>query len=559
MFPIRRALDGYGLETLRRDSVAGVTVAALAIPAGMAYAQLAGLSPVAGLYALLLPAIAYALFGSSRQLSVGPEAAIATLTAGALAPLAAGGSARYAGLAALLAIIIAALYGLARLLRLGWLADYFSRPVLVGYIHGVAVILVIGQLEKLFGVSIDAADPVPQLVELFREIGDVNGPTVIVGLSSLVALVVLRWLWPKVPGALVVVVAGIAASYAMALAADGVATVGAIPGGLPGIEMPSVQSGDALQLLPAAMGIFAVGYVDAILTARSFAGRAGQHVRANQELTALGTATLAAGITQGFPIGASGSRTAVNVQMGGRTQAVGFASALTVAIVLLVLTAPMSYLPIACLGAIIVVAAISLLDLDAWKALARSGRAEVVIAALTMVGVIAVGVLQALIIAVALSIVDVARRSAKPHDAVLGFVPRLGRYADVSLHPSAVVTAGVVVYRLDDRLIFVNVEYMKGRVREAIAGAETPTRWLVFDAEGVASIDSSGAEALAALIDDLRADDITLVIARAKSMLLEQFADVGLTARIGSDNVHPTVEHAVRACAGTDAGGAGSP
>ena len=275
-------------------------------------------------------------------------------------------------------------------------------------------------------------------------------------------------------------------SYAADLSAHGVATVGTIPSGLPTIRVAARRAPPtSLHLLPAALGVFAVGYADSILTARSFAGRSGDHVRANQELLALGAANLGAGVTQSFPVGASGSRTAVNAQVGGRTQFVGIISAVAIAIVLLFLTEPVSYLPSACLGAVIVAAAIGLIEPGAWRALARAGRAEVVIAAVTMAGVIAVGVLEALVVAVALSIVDVVRRSARPHDAVLGWVERLGRYADVSLHPRAIVTPGVVVYRLDDRLLFANAEYVKGRIHEAIAGAKTPTRWLVFDAEGV--------------------------------------------------------------------------
>src|SRR5262245_6652206 len=472
-FPIAGHLAGYRKRALRKDLIAGITVAALAMPAGMAYAQLAGLPPVTGLYALLLPPVAYALFGSSRRLIVGPEAAIALMTAGAVAPLAGGSATKYAELAAALGVVVAVIYAAARLLRLGWLADYFSRPVLVGYIHGVAVVLIIGQLEKLFGLSIDAADPLPQLAEAISEIGSASVVTTAVGFASLAVVLLLRRFVPRAPGALIVVVAGIVVSYIADLSAHGVATVGTIPAGLPSLALPHAGFADALQLVPAALGLFAVGHADASRTGRSVAGQAREHVRANQELVALGAANLAGGLCQGFPVGASGSRTAVNAQVGGRTQAVGIFSAIVIAIVLLFLTEPVSYLPSACLGAVIVAAALGLIDPAAWHGLARLGRSEVLIAAVTMFAVVLFGVLQALIVAVALSIVDVVRRSARPHDAVLGWVDRLDRYADVSLHPSAVVTPGVVVYRLDDRLFFGNAEYVKGRINEAIASART--------------------------------------------------------------------------------------
>src|ERR671913_37902 len=339
LVPVSQHLPGYQGSTFRRDLLAGLTVAALALPAAMAYAELAGLSPV---------------------------------------------------------------------------ADYFSRAVLIGYLHGVAVVLVIGQLAKLLGLDIDARDPLAQLAEVVRELPGLHGTTVVVGALCLASLLLLRRRLPKLPGALLVVVAAIAASAALGLAAEGVATVGEIPSGLPGLALPTAPLGDLLVLVPAALGIFFVSFSDEILTARSFAGHHGQHVSADTELTAMGAASLAAGITQGFPIGASGSRTAVNDQMGARTQLSGLLGAGAIAVVLLFLTEPMQYLPKAALGAVIVAAAIGLVDRGAWQGLARTSQVEVAIAAVTMAGVVAVGVLEALLVAVALSIVDVARRSATP-------------------------------------------------------------------------------------------------------------------------------------------------
>jgi high affinity sulfate transporter 1 len=547
-FPVSTGLAGYPGHKGRRDAVAGITVAALAIPSAMAYAELAGLSPVAGLYALLLPAVAYAVFGSSRQLVVGPEGALALLVVAAVAPLAGGDASTYALLAATLALLVGAIAIVGRVIRLGWIADYFSRAVLVGYLHGIALVLVCGQLGKMFGVPSGADDPIPQVREFVRELGSVHALTVVIGFASLAALVALRRFVPKIPGALVVVVAGILVSYAAVLSEHGVAVVGHIPSGLPSIRWPRVGMKRTLDLLPAAAGVFAVGYADAILTARSFAGRNGQHVDANQELLALGVANVSAGITQGFPVGASGSRTAVNEQIGGRTQMVGIVAALSTALVLLFLTGPVAQLPKACLGAVIVAAAIGLVEPDAWRALARSGRSQLVIAAVTLVGVVVFGVLQALIVAVGLSIVDVVMRSAKPHDAVLGYVPRLGRWADVSVHRRARITPGVVVYRLDDRLLFANARYVTGRIREAVAGAPSETEFLVFEAEGCNGLDASGVEALEQLLTALGATGITLVVARMKAPLQERFATTGLTERIGREHCFDTVERAVAWC-----------
>lgn len=547
--PVSAQMPGYRPPTARRDLLAGLTVAALALPSGMAYAEVAGLPPVNGLYALLLPTVLYTLLGSSRHLIVGPEGSIATLVAAAVLPLAAAGSAEASELGAMLALLVAACFLLAWVARLGWLADYFSRPVLIGYIHGVVVVLICGQLGKLLGLDIEAREPIGQLLEVLRELGDTSAATLLVGAVALAALLAARFVMPALPAALVVVAASILASWAVDLQGEGVAVVGAIPAGLPPVSIPTPSLDDTLKLVPAAIGIFLVGFSDGILTARSFAGKHGQHVRANQELAAFSGLSAAAGVTQGFPLGASGSRTAVNDQMGARTQIAGLTAAATIALVLLFFTEPMQYLPKAVLGAVIVSAAVGLVDLGAWRALRRVSRFELGIAAATTIGVIALGVLEALAIAVALSIVDVVRRSAQPHDAVLGWVDRLGRYADVQLHPSARIAPGVVIYRLDDRLFFANARYVKGRVLEAVRGAPEPARWLIFDAESVTDVDATGLAMITELEAALEHDDIEVLVARMKPHIRERLTTDGLAERIGEDRFFPTVRAAAAACA----------
>ena len=326
--------------------------------------------------------------------------------------------------------------------------------------------------------------------------------------------------------------------------------VGEIPAGLPSFEFPTPALADVLALLPAAAGIFLVSFADEILTARSFAGKHGQHVRASQELLAMGVANAAAGVTQGFSIAASGSRTAVNDDMGARSQFAGLIAAAAVLAIVLFLTEPVQYLPKAVLGAVIVAAATGLMQPAAWRALAAVDRVEVAIAGVTTGCVIVFGVLEALVVAVGLSVIDAVRRSARPTDAVLGWVERMGRYADVSVHPTATVTPGVVVYRLDDRLFFANARYFTGRVREAIRAAPGPVSWLVFDAEAVTHVDATGLEALIKLTQDLRKEQITLVMARLRTRMEAQFEDAGATAVIGRANFHPTIRAAVEACAG---------
>ena len=526
--PVSQELPAYRGGHARRDVLAGVTVAALALPSAMAYAELAGLSPVNGLYALLLPTVVYVLLGSSRQLVIGPEGSISALVAAAVLPLAAAGSDEAVELAAALALLVAACFLAARALRLGWLADYFSRPVLIGYVHGVAVVLVVSQLGKLFGLDIDARDPLVQIGEVVRELDETSGITLAVGAAALAVMIVLRQIAGRFPTALLVVVGAMGASWWLDLEDRGVAVIGSVPSGIPDIDIPIPGGGDTLLLLPAAVGIFLVSFADEILTARAFAGKHDQHVRAEQEVLAMGAATAAAGFTQGFPIGASSSRTAVSDSMGVRTQLAGLIAAGTILLILLFLTDPISYLPKAVLGAVIIAAAIGLVDPKAWRALWDTDRVEVTIAAVTTAGVIAIGVLEALVFAVGLSIVDVVRRSARPHDAVLGWVDELGRYADVAVHPTARVTPGVVVYRLDDRLFFANASYVKGRVLEAVRGAPTTTHSVVFNAEAVTHVDATGLAALEDLVGALRKEDIELSVARAKTPLTAGLAEFGL-------------------------------
>lgn len=536
--PVSEHLPRYRGATARRDLVAGVTVAALALPSAMAYAEVAGLSPVHGLYALLLPTVAYVLLGSSRQLIVGPEGSISTLVGVAVLPLVASGDSSAAELAALLALLVAACFGLAWVLRLGWIADYFSRPVLIGYIHGVAVVLILGQLGKLVGLSIDARAPLGQLWEVLSELDEADLTTAAVGGIALAALLGSRWRLPRLPAALLVVAVAIGLSWVLDLQAHGVAVVGELPAGLPSFELPSPGWHDALALVPAALGIFLVSFADEILTARSFAGKHNQHVRASQELLAMGAANAGAGLTQGFSIGASGSRTAVNDGMGARSQIAGLIAAATVLVILLFLTEPVRYLPSAVLGAVIVSAALGLVDRGAWRALAAVDPVEVAIAGVTAGCVVVFGVLEALTVAVGLSIIDTVRRSARPHDAVLGWVERLGRYGDVAVHPSARVTPGVLVYRLDDRLFFANARYFTGRVREALRAAPAPVTRVVLDAEAITHVDASGLESLVRLAEDLRREQIALVVARLRTRMEEQLAPAGV-------DFYPTVRAAV--------------
>jgi high affinity sulfate transporter 1 len=547
--PLADSLKSYSRDKLRVDALAGLTVAALALPASMAYAELAGLPVTAGLYTLLLPVLAYALLGSGLRTVIGPEGAVSLLVASALAPLAVAGSAQYTALAAALAIAVGAIFLIARLLRLGWIADYFSQSVLVGYITGVAVVMILGQLEKLTGLSSTYSGAIRATIDNVAHIGHANLATVVVAGGAFVVLILLGRFLPRWPGALVVVVLGIVVSWLFDLEAHGVSVTGSIPAGLPSFDRPQVTGSEWLSLALPAGAIFLVSFSDSILTARSFAARHGETIDADQELLSFSAADVAAGFTHGMPVGTSGSRTAVNDSMKATSQVSGLFAFGTILLILLFLTAPIRYLPSAVLGAVIVYASLKLIVPAQWRDLAKSSRTEVGIAAITSVVVIAIGVLPAIVVAMVLSIIDVIRRTAIPSDAVLGYSEADQRYADVGTHPDAGITPGVVVYRIQERLFFANAHFFKRRVWAAVDGAPKPVSHLVLDAAMISGIDASAVGAISEVRTGLHSRNITFEVAHATDELREQFDQTGLTSVIGAEHIHGTVAAAVQACA----------
>jgi high affinity sulfate transporter 1 len=556
--PIVGDLRSYSRRLLRADLIAGVAIAAVAIPQSMAYAQTAGLPVAAGLYGLLLPLVAYALLGSSRNLMTGPTATAALMVGPALVAISSD-PADYPALASMMALLVAAVFLLARVFRLGWVADYFSTSVLLGFLTGLALTLLAGQLDDFTGVDVEGDTPLQEYVSFATGfVGEVDGLELLVGILCLGALLVgSRWL-PKFPMLLAVTVLAIAASWAFDLGGLGVTLVGEIPPGLPGLAWPSVELVEVLELAPVAVAVALVGFADAILTARSFAPAEGRPVNANQELVGLAGLNAAAGLAQSFPLGSSGSRTAINTRVGGRTQIVGLVQVAGAVLVLLFLTGVLALLPKATLAAVIIFAAIGLIDPRAWKALWRGSRAEFAIAGVLVIGMLTVGLLPSLLLAVLLSIIDVVRTSAQPSDAVLGWSATAGRFVDVQHRPNARVVPGVVVYRLDDRLFFANSRYFATRIREAIAGAPYQVRAVVFDAEAVVGLDTSGAEELREVIEDLDGRGIRFVVARARSGFEHSLERLGLQDLLPADARFSTVRAAVQAVSGVDVEGGGS-
>ena len=397
-----------------------ITVFAVLVPSSMAYGDLAGVTPVAGLYVALGAMVMYALFGTSRQVITGPEATSAILTAAAVAPLAAGDPVRYAALAAMTAILVGVIALLARVARLGFITDFLSKPILVGYIFGATLIVIGSQLGKMFGIKLENDQFFRQVAELISRLDETNLLTFAIGIVCMAALFIMRRISRALPGPLIVVMGTIILSSVLDWQTKGVAIVGPVPAGLPKLAIPAVGVQDILALLPAAIALMILIYADEILTARVFAAKHGQKIDANQEFVAIGTANISAGFLTGFPAALSASRTAVNDQMGGKSQWVGlFAAALTI-IFLLFLTPLLAPLPTVALGAIIIVASIGLIDIPAFRYLRQVRRTEFLLAIVTALGVLTVGVLQGILVAVVLSLVNVIYHISRPHDALLG-------------------------------------------------------------------------------------------------------------------------------------------
>jgi sulfate permease, SulP family len=541
-----RMLRGYQRAWLRGDLISGVTVASYLVPQVMAYATVAGLPPVAGLWAALPALVVYALVGSSRSLSMGPEATTALMTAIALGPLAAGSPARYAELAATLALLVGVMGAAAWLLRLGFVADLLSRPVLVGYMAGVALIMIADQLSRVTGVPVSGTHFVGQLSSFVRGIGSAKPATLGVAAAVLAFLVLLRWRWPNLPALLIAVLLATSVVAAFGLTSHGVAVVGPIPAGFPVPRLPALHAGTLRVLLLPAFTVLIVAFSDDVLTGRSFARR-GQMIIANRELLALGIANLGSGLVRGFPVSSSATRTAIAVTTGSRSQVYSLVTAGTVVAVLLVARPVLAGFPTAALGAIVIFAALRLIDITAFRRLFRFRRAELLIAVSACAGVLAFNILYGVLVAIGLSVADLLVRVARPHDAIEGLVPGLAGMHDVHDYPDAQTIPGLVVYRYDAPLCFANAEDFRRRALAAAEREPEPLRWFVLNVEANVEVDFTALEAMDALRAEITGRSAVFALARVKQDLLERLQAFGLVARIGTDYLFPTLPTAVAA------------
>ena len=539
-------LAGYRREWMRGDLLAGVTVAAYLVPQVMAYAGLAGLPPVAGLWAILAPLALYAVLGSSRQLSVGPESTTALMTAIVVAPLAAGDQGRYAVLAAALAVTVGLLCLLAWAARLGFVAELLSRPVLVGYMAGVALTMIVDQLHRLTGVPVSGTKFFPQLLSFARHLSGLSPTTTASAASALAILFVVQRFWRAVPGPLLVVVLGTTVVAAFGLDRHGIAVIGTVPAGLPGLAFPSL--GDLSDLVLPAIGVLLVGYTDVILTARAFAARSGHALDPNQELLALGASNLGAGVLHGFPVSSSASRTALGDTAGSRTQAYSLVAFAAVLAVLLFLSPLLSHIPSAVLGAIVVYAAVRLIDLPGFRRLGSFRRRELLLALGCLAGVLVLDILYGVLVAVGLSVAEMLSRVARPHDAIEGIVPGVAGMHDVDDYPQARTIPGLVVYRYDSPLFFANAEDFRRRALAAVDRHPGPAvDWFVLNAEANVEVDITALDAVDSLRGELDRRGIVFALARVKQDLRDDLDAYGLTEAVGPERIFPTLPTAVTA------------
>ncbi len=540
----------YPRSYLRSDLVAGVTVGAVAVPSSLAMAELAGLPVVYGLYGTFLPLAVYGLLGTSRQHVVGPDSTLAALTAVTVAPLAMVGGevdpARYAALAAALALAMGVMLFLAGVLRLGFVADFFGKPVLLGYINGVALIVIASQLGKLLGISVGVDDFFAVVWEVLSELGDANGPTVLLSAVLLAAAIAVRRFLPAVPPSLVVLALALVIAALVDLEDHGIAVVGEVEGGLPSFGLPRVGASDFLDLVLPAAAFSLVAFADLIATVRTFAQKHGYEVDANRELTAIGGANLVGGLTGAFPVSSSNSRSAVNDSAGARSQAAVLVAAAVVGLFLLFAMPLIEPLPNAALGVIIVVAAAGLINIRSIWRLRHVRPAEVALALVAFGGVLVFGVVGGVVVAIALSIGVFLYRAARPHDAVLGRVDDVDGYHDIARWEGAETVPGLLVYRFDAPPFFVNADYLRQRVL-ALADASEDVRWLVLNAEAWTYLDATAIDVLSRLQVELEQRGIALCFARLKGRQREIFEDTDLTALIGPDRFFPTVRAAVAA------------
>jgi high affinity sulfate transporter 1 len=523
---------------------------ALLVPQGMAYAELAGLPPITGLYTSILCLVGYAIFGPSRILVLGPDSSLGPMIAATIIPIvgANGDPQRAIALASVLALLVGVMTVLAGVAKLGFVADLLSKPTQIGYLNGLALTILVSQLPKLFGFSVDADGLIPEAAGFANGLanGDTVAAALAIGLLGLVLILLLQRLVPKVPAVLVAVVVSILAANAFNLADHGVSLVGPLPQGFPPLTLPGVPLSDMALLVAGAVGIAVVSLTDTISTASAFAARAGQEVDGDREMIGIGAANIAAGFFQGFPVSTSGSRTAVAEQAGARSQVTGLVGALAITLMLLLAPGLLRNLPQPTLAAVVITASLALADIPGTVRLWRQRRTEFTLSMAAFAGVALLGVLPGIAIAVALSIGNVFRRVWWPYQTVLGRAADVPGYHDVRSYPDAEQLPGCVLFRFDAPLFFANARTFRDQVRR-LARSEPPPKWIVVAAEPITDVDTTAADMLEDLDEGLNAQGISLVFAELKDPVRQKVERYELTRTIDPTHFFPTLGAAVAA------------
>jgi high affinity sulfate transporter 1 len=543
-------LKDYQARWLAKDVIAGLVLSALLVPQGMAYAELAGLPAVTGLYTSVLCLVGYAIFGPSKILVLGPDSSLGPMIAATILPLmgAGGDPARAVALASMLALFTGGAMVLAGVGKLGFIADLLSKPTMLGYMNGLALTILVGQLPKLFGFSVDANGFIEELGGFVRGVsaGKIVQAAAAIGIVSLVLIMVLQRFLPKLPAVLIAVLAAIIATTVFSLEAKGVALVGVLPQGLPSFTIPRVGWSDLVPLIAGALGISLVALADTISTSSSFADRRGEDVDGNREMVGLGAANLAAGLFQGFPVSTSGSRTAVAEQSGSKTQVTGLVGALVITLMLLLCPWLLQNLPQPTLAAVVIAASLSLADIPATRRLWSQRRTDFTLSMAAFAGVVLLGVLPGILAAITLSVANVFRRAWWPHQATLGRRPGVAGFYDVERHPEAEQLPGCTIFRFDAPLIFANARTFRDEVRVLAKETQSPA-WIVVAAEPVTDVDTTACDMLDDLVTALDRQGVTLVFAEMKGPVKEKTRQFGLRTSIPDDRFFPTLESAVEA------------
>lgn len=539
-------LLSYDRAWLRGDLIAGVTVTAYLVPQVMAYAEIIGLPAVSGLWAVLVPMLLYAVLGNSRQLSIGPESTTALMTAAAIAALVGPVDlARRAEVAALIAVAVGVVCLVGWVARLGFVANLLSRPVLVGYMAGIGLLMVVSQYGKLTRLEITGSNPWEETVSLVAQLGAVHLPTLVLGLTVTAALFALRRWAPTWPGPLLVMLAAAAVVWLAGLSADGIDVIGEVPRNLPVPAVPSLAGVDILQLVLAALGIAVVGYSDVILTGRAFAAKREERIDATGELLAMGAANIANGFLAGFPVSSSASRTVIGDAAGSRTQLHSLVAAVMVVGTIFVFSPVLAAFPQAALGGVVVYAGIRLIDVVELRRIAHFRLSELVLAVITLTAVLVTGMLNGIGIAVGLSLLDLIRRIAHPHDGILGYVPGVAGMHDVEDYPRATQVPGLVVYRYDSPLFFANADDFLTRALAAVRRAEPTPHWFVLNAEANIEVDLTAVDTLDQLRRNLADQGVVFALARVKMEVRDQLAAAGFLASVGEERIFATLPTAV--------------